>query len=861
MHLYAPHDITAIKMMPPSGRAYPHVYTAKVWSKSDWRLLRYRCFCILPLFFLFWPLSDHPASETWPQNWLHNNLSPSLPRPQKTPSLVHWQLGWYPSACQSMTGIPKMLTTLSPYFAVPWRTGSSSTAFCQIVRTTTGMSFAALGTKSLEMHAQWMPTGSKEEQKVTKAKASAFLDQIQQGMTHDINTHVHLGELKEIVARLGEDPQDLIACIKTLMDHCKMINDEHRKHELHCHIICAYHHEGKLLGKLMAKPFKTPSNELAEIAVNHFAIQHAREQVSHSSKPVDTICQDKRWMVHTSHSSHGHTPSAPSKDCSNCTWQHPAGRANCPACDSCCSKCDKMGHWGPKYHRGKPLQPRNAPPPGSQQRKSRCPPRNHNHCQGWKNKTDAIDVREDQIPQDEIALHYIQPNMTVRNTHPEEITVRDVCAPQCNEAYTTIQLPASASRKGTASLHIKVDTGAGGNVLPLCVFWCLYPDQISPAGLPTGLDHISTRLTAYNWSHIPLYGALCGPIAWQPDCPGSQPHRVKSYWYDADTPGPAILGLPSSDKLAVMKMNYAITVRWPSTHPTPVSTTAATTKPATAPKAAKSIRSTDGLINEFPDQFKGIGRFPGKYKIWLHHDAHHVIHAPRKCPITLCPKVKEHLNKMECLGVITHVDEPMDWVSSITYIQKANGELHLCLDPCDLNEAICCDHHKTPTMEEVAHEFAHSHFFTKLDAHHGYWSIILNQDSSLLMTFNSPFGRYHFLQLPFGLVCSQNIFQKKMDQILEECQGCIRIADDITIHSCTKGKHDAHLWDLMCITCKYDLVFNPQKTHVKAQAINFFGCLYDANGVHPDPGKVDAVHALPAPTNITELQEFLGLVT
>ena len=48
--------------------------------------------------------------------------------------------------------------------------------------------------------------------------------------------------------------------------------------------------------------------------------------------------------------------------------------------------------------------------------------------------------------------------------------VGDVHAPQCNEAYTTIQLPASASRKGTASLCIKVDTGAGGNVLPLCVF-------------------------------------------------------------------------------------------------------------------------------------------------------------------------------------------------------------------------------------------------------------------------------------------------------------------------------------------------------------------------------------------------------
>ena len=137
-------------------------------------------------------------------------------------------------------------------------------------------------------------------------------------------------------------------------------------------------------------------------------------------------------------------------------------------------------------------------PPGSQQRKSRCPPRNNNHCHGWDNKTDVINVGKDHSPQDEIALHYIQPNMTVGNTHPKEIMVGDVHALQCNESYTTIQLPASASRKGTASLCIKVDTIAGGNVSPLCVFQCLYPDQISPAALPTGLDHISTRLTAYN---------------------------------------------------------------------------------------------------------------------------------------------------------------------------------------------------------------------------------------------------------------------------------------------------------------------------------------------------------------------------
>ena len=148
---------------------------------------------------------------------------------------------------------------------------------------------------------------------------------------------------------------------------------------------------------------------------------------------------------------------------------------------------------------------------------------------------------------------------------------------------------------------------------------------------------------------------------------------------------------------------------------------------------------------------------------------------------------------MECMGMMTHVDQHMNWVSSITYVQKANGKLHLCLDPHDLNEAIHHDLHKTPTVEEVAHEFAHSHYFTKLDAHHRYWSIVLDQESSLLTTFNSPLRRYCFLHLPFGLVCSQDIFQKKIGQILEECQGCIGIKDCITVHSQTKAEHDACL--------------------------------------------------------------------
>ena len=181
--------------------------------------------------------------------------------------------------------------------------------------------FAALGTKyhrdACTMDANWQQRGTEG---MTKAKASAFLDHIQHGMTHDMSIFMcALENWKILWPGQERTPKISSACIKTLMDQCEMINDEHRKHELCCHIVRAYCHEGKLLGKLMAKPFKTPSSELAEIAVNHFTIQHAREQVSHSSKPVDTICQDKRQTAHTSHNSNGHTPSGPSKDCPNCT--------------------------------------------------------------------------------------------------------------------------------------------------------------------------------------------------------------------------------------------------------------------------------------------------------------------------------------------------------------------------------------------------------------------------------------------------------------------------------------------------------------------------------------------------------------
>ena len=140
--LYTPCDVITIKTMPPSGRAPPRYAVSN--SEANWTNgSQDTAIFVSPLsykFSLFWPLSAN-TPETWPQNTQqhHNNSSPSLPRPLQMLLPVCWQLGQHQSACLSMTGTLKMHTTPSPYFAIPWRTGSSSTAYRLTVRTTSGM--------------------------------------------------------------------------------------------------------------------------------------------------------------------------------------------------------------------------------------------------------------------------------------------------------------------------------------------------------------------------------------------------------------------------------------------------------------------------------------------------------------------------------------------------------------------------------------------------------------------------------------------------------------------------------------------------------------------------------------------------
>ena len=115
--------------------------------------------------------------------------------------------------------------------------------------------------------------------------------------------------------------------------------------------------------------------------------------------------------------------------------------------------------------------------------------------------------------------------------------------------------------------------------------------------------------------------------------------------------------------------------------------------------------------------------------------------------------------------------------------------------------------------------------------------------------------------MPFGLVMSQDVFQQKMDQILEQCPGTIGIADDVAVFGRTEEEHDQNLHNLMQVAAKSGHVFNSKKCIIKAPRIHFSGMVYNADGAHLDPKRVEDIKALPPPSNEAELQQFLGIVS
>ena len=147
-----------------------------------------------------------------------------------------------------------------------------------------------------------------------------------------------------------------------------------------------------------------------------------------------------------------------------------------------------------------------------------------------------------------------------------------------------------------------------------------------------------------------------------------------------------------------------------------------------------------------------------------------------------------------------------------------------------------------------------------MDDASGFWQIPLDSECVKLTTFITPFGRYCFNRLPFGITSSPEIFQFKMNELLEGLEGVVVYMDDILVYGFNMKEHDERLSKVLHVLKENGLKLNDSKCHYRQSELKFLGQSISKDGVGISRDKVAAIQNLAPPTNVTELKRALGMI-
>ncbi|CAC5379137.1 unnamed protein product [Mytilus coruscus] len=350
------------------------------------------------------------------------------------------------------------------------------------------------------------------------------------------------------------------------------------------------------------------------------------------------------------------------------------------------------------------------------------------------------------------------------------------------------------------TVQFKIDTGAQVNILPLSIYKKLSNVKLSKT---------STSLTSYSGDKLKVVGK-CSLHLKDKNCE----------FFVTDTNQSPLLGFKASHELGLIHVIMTVQT------------------------------DVDDPVKSFPKVFTGLGCLEKPYHIKIDSSVNPVINPPRKIPAALREKLKGTLKEMEDKEVIQKVDEPTDWVNSLVVVEKPKtGKLRICLDPRNLNKAIKREHFELPTIEDITTRLTGAKYLSKLDCNNGYWQLRMDKESQLLTTFNSPFGRYCFLRIPFGIKSAQEVFQKRVSQLFENLKGVETDIDDILVWGTTRKEHDDRLRSVLNRCQEVGLTLNAEKCKFRVKEVTYIGHTLSADGVRPDQEKIRAIKEMPAPTD------------
>ncbi len=396
-------------------------------------------------------------------------------------------------------------------------------------------------------------------------------------------------------------------------------------------------------------------------------------------------------------------------------------------------------------------------------------------------------------------------------------------------------------KRKSCHVEMKLDTGATANILPLRSYKRLRDKP------PIVKSY--TKLVAFGGQSVNHLGKI------QLDCSvlvGGVNKTGRYEFYVADVSCPPILGLKACTELGLVVKGAEIpVVRSSSSNHGNQRQIDSVSRPYT-----KEI-----VLKEYEDRFDGgVGRFPQLYSATLDPDVKPVVQPPHRIPHSILPRLKNKLDSMEQHRFVDKVDEPTDWVSNLVVTEKKDGSLRICLDPKDLNKAIKREHFHIPTTKEVVSNLGGKKKFTIVDQRDSYWQVGLDAITARLTTFQTPFGRYCFNVLPFGLKSASEILQKRNYQVFGDIPGVYMISDDMIIAGADDKEHDEIFAKVMQRARENNVKFSAKKLQFKLDEVKFMGGIVGAEGLKPDPEKIRAIVNIPKPECAEDLERLLGMI-
>jgi hypothetical protein len=208
----------------------------------------------------------------------------------------------------------------------------------------------------------------------------------------------------------------------------------------------------------------------------------------------------------------------------------------------------------------------------------------------------------------------------------------------------------------------------------------------------------------------------------------------------------------------------------------------------------------------------------------------------------------------------THEGNKGFLTAPILFAKKKDSSLRLCVDYRGLNKITRKNRYPLPLIGDLLDRLKEAKVFTKLDLRAGYNNIRIAEGHEWKTAFQTRYGSFEYMVVPFGMTNSPASFQHFMNDIFRDLADDFVVVylDDILIFSKDPSKHEEHVRIVLDQLKKHNLHAKPEKCTFHTDTVEYLGYIVSPQGVFMDAAKTRAIKHWPPPRNLKELQRFLG---